>query len=210
MALSPIPLHGSHVRLEPLAAAHVDALAAIAAEDPSLYVWTTVPQGREAMSAYVEAALAAQAAGTAIPFAAVRQSDGAVIGCTRFFDLEWFPWPAGHARHGLPTPDVGEIGYTWLARWAVRSAANTEAKLLMLTQAFEAWDMLRICLHTDERNQRSREAIVRIGAQFEGILRSHRMASDFIARNSARYSLVAAEWPAAKARLREMLARARD
>jgi RimJ/RimL family protein N-acetyltransferase len=105
-------------------------------------------------------------------------------------------------------PDACEIGYTWLAPAAIRTAANTEAKLLMLTYAFETWKVLRVCLHTDVRNQRSRDAIERIGGKFEGILRAHRMAADFIARDSARFSIVAAEWPEAKRRLRQMLEQA--
>jgi RimJ/RimL family protein N-acetyltransferase len=92
-----------------------------------------------------------------------------------------------------------------LSKSAIRSGANTEAKLLMLTHAFESWQVLRVCLHTDARNQRSRSAIERIGAKFEGILRSHRMAADFIARDSARFSIVAAEWPDVKLRLRTLL-----
>jgi RimJ/RimL family protein N-acetyltransferase len=135
-----------------------------------------------------------------------------VIGSTRFFDLERWAWPAGHARHVRSnenqTPDACEIGYTWLAPSAIRTAANTEAKLLMLTYAFETWQVLRVCLHTDVRNQRSRDAIERIGGKFEGILRAHRMAADFIARDSARFSIVAAEWPEAKGRLNRMLERA--
>jgi RimJ/RimL family protein N-acetyltransferase len=143
-----------------------------------------------------------------VPFATVRIEDGVVIGSTRFFDLERWAWPAGHARHGRDMADVCEIGYTWLMRSAVRTAANTEAKLLMLTHAFESWQMLRVCLHTDVRNQRSRAAIERIGGKLEGILRAHRMAADFIARDSARYSIVAAEWPDVKQRLSQMLDRA--
>ena len=90
---------------------------------------------------------------------------------------------ASHPRHGRANPDVCEIGYTWLTRSAIRTAANTEAKLLMLTHAFETWQVLRVCLHTDARNQRSRAAIERIGAKFEGILRAHRMAADFTPRD---------------------------
>jgi N-acetyltransferase len=143
--------------------------------------------------------------GTALPFATVRIADGAVIGSTRFFDLERWAWPPAHARHGRHFPDACEIGYTWLARSAVRTPANSEAKLLMLTYAFETWQVLRVCLHADARNQRSRSAIERIGAKFEGILRSHGMAADFIARDSARYSIVAAEWPEVKGNLRRLL-----
>jgi RimJ/RimL family protein N-acetyltransferase len=158
------------------------------------------------MEAYVETALAAREAGTAFPFATVRLGDGVVIGATRYFDMERWSWPAGHARHGNAHPDVCEIGYTWLTGAAIRTAANTEAKLMMLTHAFESWGMLRVCLHTDERNAQSRAAMERIGCRFEGILRAHRLASDNTARNSARYSIVAAEWPEAKRRLMEMAA----
>ncbi len=88
----------------------------------------------------------------------------------------------------------------------MRTAANTESKLLMLAFAFETWQVLRVCLHTDVRNQRSRAAIERIGGQFEGILRAHRMAADFIPRDSARYSIIASEWPQVKQRLQQKLA----
>jgi N-acetyltransferase len=197
-------LTGRTVRLEPIGLHHVDGLLAAVSADPSLYQWTVVPQTRAAMQTYVETAMALREAGTGLAFATVRLQDGAVIGSTRFFDMERWSWPAGHARHGNPHPDVCEIGYTWLTRSAIRTPANTEAKLMMLTHAFEAWRMVRVCLHTDSRNERSRAAMERIGCKFEGILRSHRMASDFIPRDSARYSTVAAEWPEAKRRLVEM------
>ena len=146
----------------------IDGLVAASAGDPSLYQWSAVPQGRDAVLRYIETALAWREAGTALPFATVRIADGAVIGSTRFFDIERWAWPAGHPRHGRQNPDVCEIGYTWLAHDAIRTAANTEAKLLMLTHAFEVWQMLRVCLHTDARNQRSQAAIERIGGKFEG------------------------------------------
>ena len=133
---------------------------------------------------------------------------GVVVGSTRFWNLEQWAWPQGHPLHGRSGPDVCEIGYTWLTRSAIRTAANTEGKLLMLTHAFEEWQVLRVCFHTDARNQRSRAALERIGGKFEGILRAHRMAADFIARDSARFSIVAAEWPELKQRLRGMLDRA--
>ena len=144
---------------------HADGLAAAAAADTSLYRWTQAPQGVDEVARYIDAALQLSEAGKAAPFATVRVADGAVIGSTRFFDLERWAWPAGHERHGRENADVGEIGYTWLTAAAIRTAANTEAKLLMLTHAFEVWGMLRICLHTDERNERSRAAIERIGAK---------------------------------------------
>ncbi len=198
-------LSGQHVRLEPLDHRHVDGLVAASTIDTSLYQWSPVPQNKDDAVRYIDTALTWRDAGTAVPFATVRVADGVVIGSTRFFDMERWAWPAGHARHGRDVADVCEIGYTWLARPAIRTAANTEAKLLMLTHAFESWQMLRVCLHTDARNQRSRAAIERIGGKFEGILRSHRMAADFIARDSARFSIVAAEWPGVKLRLSGML-----
>ena len=200
-----LTLTGSHVRLEPIGLDHVDDLLAAAAADPSLYQWTVVPQTQEGMRAYVATAMALHEAGTGLAFATVRVADGTVVGATRYFDMERWNWPAGHARHGNPHPDVCEIGYTWLTRSAIRTAANTEAKLLMLGHAFKVWQMVRVCLHTDARNAQSRAAMERIGCKFEGILRSHRMASDFVPRDSARYSIVAAEWPQAKQRLMEMV-----
>ena len=201
-------LSGQHVRLEPLDHCHADGLVAASTIDTSLYQWSPVPQNKADATRYIETALAWRDAGTAVTFATVRVADGVVIGSTRFFDMERWAWPLGHARHGRDVADACEIGYTWLARPAIRTAANSEAKLLMLTHAFESWQMLRVCLHTDARNQRSRAAIERIGGKFEGILRSHRMAADFIARDSARFSIVAAEWPDVKRRLSGMLDRA--
>jgi len=201
------PLSGIHIRLEPLAHDHVDGLVSAAAADPSLYQWSPVPQGKAQAAAYVATALGWRDTGTAVPFAIVRPNDGTVIGSTRFWNLERWSWPQGHARHGRPDPDACEIGYTWFARSATRSAANTEAKLLMLAHAFETWRVLRVCFHTDARNQRSRAALERIGAKFEGVLRAHRMAADFIPRDSVRYSIVGAEWPEVKARLKQLLDR---
>jgi RimJ/RimL family protein N-acetyltransferase len=197
---SPI-LTGATVRLEPLSISHVDGLVTAAVANPALYQWSPVPQSREAALAYIDTALAWREAGKAVPFATVRIADGVVLGSTRFFDIESWAWPAGHARHGRQFPDVCEIGYTWLTRDAIRTAANTEAKLLMLTHAFEVWQVLRVCLHTDARNQRSQTAIERIGGKFEGVLRAHRMAADFIPRDSYRYSIVASDWPAVKRQL---------
>jgi len=191
---SPI-LSGAHVRLEPLSMNHLDGLVAAAAGDPALYKWSPVPQSRDAALAYIETALAGREAGKAVPFATVRKADGVVLGSTRFFDIESWAWPAGHERQSRRHPDVCEIGYTWLTRDAIRTAANTEAKLLMLTYAFEVWQVLRVCLHTDARNQRSQAAIERIGGKFEGVLRAHRMAADLTPRDSYRYSIVAADWP---------------
>jgi len=200
-------LTGTHVRLEPLERRHADGLVAASGSDPSLYQWSAVPKTKDEAARYIETALSWKQAGTAAPFAILRVDDGIVIGSTRFFDLERWSWPQGHPSHGRTLPDGCEIGYTWLARSAIRTAANTEAKMLMLTHAFEVWRVLRVCLHTDVRNERSRAAIERIGGKFEGILRAHRMAADFIPRDSARYSIIASEWPAVKLRLGQRMER---
>jgi N-acetyltransferase len=198
-------LAGRHIRLEPLDPRHVDGLVAASAVDPSLYQWSPVPQGRIEAARYVDTALAWRDAGTAVPFAIVRVDDGILVGSTRFWNIERWSWPTGHARHTRQSPDACEVGYTWFTRSAIRTAANTEAKLLMLTHAFETWRVLRVCFHTDARNQRSRAALERIGAKFEGILRAHRMAADFIPRDSVRYSIVAEEWTVAKQKLTKRL-----
>ncbi|HEY6447076.1 MAG TPA: GNAT family protein [Acidobacteriaceae bacterium] len=200
-------LNGRYVRLEPLELRHVDALDAASAADPTLYQWSAVPVGKAATQAYVGAALAAREAGTAVPFVVVRLPDEAVLGSTRYFDIERWPWPADHPMKERGMPDACEIGYTWYTKSAIRTAANTEAKVMMLTHAFETWNVARVCLHTDERNARSRAAMERLGCRFEGILRAHRLAVDLIPRNSARYSIVAAEWPDVKAQLATMQAR---
>jgi N-acetyltransferase len=195
------PLDGGHVRLELLAAAHVPGLVAAAAADPDLYRWSPVPQGFDETARYVQTALRWYRDGTAVPLAVVRRADGEVIGSTRFWDIERWPWPAGHRFDGRDGPDVCEIGYTWLAASAVRTAANTEMKRLMLGVAFEQWQVHRVCFHTDVRNTASRLALERIGARFEGVLRAHRMAADLTLRDSARFSVLAAEWPAVRDRL---------
>ena len=205
MGTEGLVLPGRHVRLEPLEHRHVDGLVAAAAADLSLYQWSPIPQGKVEATSYVDTALAWREAGSAAPFAIIRVDDGAVIGSTRFWNLERWSWPQGHARHGRDVPDACEIGYTWLTRSAIRTAANTEAKLLMLTHAFETWQVLRVCFHTDARNQRSRAALERIGGKCEGILRVHRMAADFIPRDSVRYSILAEEWPEAREKLGRLL-----
>lgn len=207
MARERFTLQGKHIRLEPLEQRHVDGLVAASSEDPDLYRWTPVPQGKGEATSYVETALGWQDAGTAVAFAILRADNGTVIGSTRFWNLERWAWPANHPSHGRGLPDACEIGYTWFAKSAIRTGANTEAKLLMLLHAFEGGQVLRVCFHTDSRNLRSRAALERIGGKLEGILRAHRMAPDLIPRDSVRYSIVAAEWPALKPRLRQLAER---
>jgi len=193
-----VSLEGNHVHLEPLAESHLEGLVRAAAVDPTLYQWSFVPQDREAMAAYIASAEGDRAKGTAVPFAIVNKQSGEVVGSTRFFLIEHWAWPPQSERYGQPFVDGCEIGYTWLAANAIRSAINTEAKLLLLTHAFENWRTLRVCFHTDVRNQRSGAALARLGARLEGVLRSHRLATDYVARDSLRYSILAAEWPDVK------------
>jgi RimJ/RimL family protein N-acetyltransferase len=202
----PLILAGTHVRLEPLSREHVPGLVAAAGEDPALYQWTPLPLDVDGMTRYVDTAMRWRQEGTALPLATVRCSDDKVIGSTRFFLIERWEWPASHPNANRTGPDACEIGYTWLAASAIRTAANTEAKLLMLAHAFERWRVHRVCFHTDMRNERSRNALARLGAVFEGTLRAHRLASDLIPRDSARFSIVAAEWPGVRQRLAQRLA----
>ena len=130
------PLEGQHVRLEPLGLPHVPGLLKAAVQDPSLYQWVMVPQDEPAMRRHVEDALAARAKGITVPFAVVRLDDETVIGSTRFHQLDYWARPVP-----ADVPDTCEIGYTWLAREALRTGANTEMKRLMLTHAFEAWQV---------------------------------------------------------------------
>ncbi len=208
MVLHDTVLTGRHVRLEPLEMHHAAALAKASSEgDAEIYRWSPVPRTEADAEKYIQTALTWRDVGTAVSFATVRLEDGTVVGSTRFFLLEYWAWPEGHQLHARKTPDACEIGYTWLAPSAMRTPINTEAKLLMLQHAFEQWNVFRVCLHTDMRNLRSRAAIERIGGKFEGMLRAHRMAADFIARDSARFSIVASEWPEVKQRLTTRLGR---
>ena len=205
-ALSQPTLQGSHVRLVPLSMGHLDDLVRVAAGPRESYRLTIVPEGAEAMRKYVETALALRDNGAAVPFATTRLADGRIVGSTRFANLEYWAWPSGPRAPPEP-PDAVEIGWTWLAADAQRSAINTEAKLLMLGHAFEQWRVRRVNLRTDSRNLRSRSAIERLGAKLDGILRAHMPASDGGVRDTATYSILAEEWPAAKERLSLRLAR---
>jgi N-acetyltransferase len=196
-------LTGKVVRLEPLRHEHVPGLVSAAGGGEDLYRWSPVPRDEAQARQYVETAIADRESETAAPFAVVRARDDTVIGSTRFWDLRFWAWPDGEQRTG---PDTCEIGYTWLGPAAIRTGANTEMKRLMLTYAFETWEVRLVCLHTDVRNQRSARAMERIGARYEGILRSHRLGADGKPRDSARFSITAAEWPAVQRRLEELAA----
>jgi N-acetyltransferase len=205
----PFTLEGRFVRLEPLSEQHIPDLIAAAGEERSNYQWAYTPEGPEQMTRYVADALDKVATGAHVAFATVRRDpdgDDRVVGATRFCEVSYWQWPphATHQRHGVP--DVTDIGFTWLSGSAQRTPINTEAKLLMMGHAFEVWEVHRVALQTDVRNTRSRAAIERIGGQLDGILRADRPGSDDTVRTSARFSIVAAEWPDVKARLSARLA----
>jgi len=202
----PVTLEGRFVRLEPLTSAHAGALLSAATGPRETYGLTLVPGSAAETAAYIETALAEQRATRSLPFATVDRASGRVVGSTRFLNIEFWAWPAGN-RHqrGPERPDVVEIGATWLAASAQRTPINTEAKLLMLTHAFDRWRVHRVSLMTDARNQRSRQAILRLGARFDGILRAARPASDGAIRDTAAFSILEAEWPAVRANLEARL-----
>jgi N-acetyltransferase len=131
-----------------------------------------------------------------------------VVGSTSYLDIQQWRWPAGSPLQRTDYPDSVEIGSTWLAASAQRTRCNTEAKYLLLTHAFDVWRVHRVCLKTDERNAKSRRAIERLGAAFEGVRRSDMPAQDGSVRSSAYYSIVPAEWPVVRKRLEDALARA--
>lgn len=201
----PITLEGQMVRLEPLTLAHLPVLLELAQLED--YPLTSVPKSETGMRQYIQTALDEQARGNALPFATVDKPVDKVVGSTRFANFEYWNWGQGHplARPGVP--DAVEIGWTWLAPQAQRSGVNTEAKLLMLQHAFEVWQVRRLTLKTDSRNLRSRRAIERLGANFDGILRAHMPASDGGIRHSAMFSILAEEWPQVKERLESLLGR---
>lgn len=205
-SVAPVTLEGRWVRLEPLSRSHAAGVLAAASGARDTYGFTLVPGTAAETTAYIDGALAEQDAGRALPFATVDRARGAVVGCTRLFNIEFWPWPPGNAnQRGADRPDVVEIGWTWLSDAAQRTPINTEAKLLMLTHAFDHWRVHRVSLMTDARNERSRNAILRLGARFDGVLRAARPASDGAIRDTAAFSILEAEWPAVRANLEARL-----
>jgi RimJ/RimL family protein N-acetyltransferase len=198
-------LKGATVTLRPLALADAGALAAAAAESRQHYIYTRVPDGVVEAEGYIAAALQERESGHRLPFATLWQ--GRVVGCTSYLDLQQWRWPAGSPLQRTDRPDAVEIGATWLSASAQRTRCNTEAKYLMLSHAFDVWEVHRVALKTDERNTRSRRAIERLGARLDGVRRADMPGQDGSVRNSAYYSIVRAEWPAIRAKLEESLAR---
>jgi N-acetyltransferase len=192
MAVSPVTLTGAHVWLEPLAKAHLGGLAEVGL-DQELWRWIPTPvRTQEEMAAYIETALDEQARGMSLPFAIMEQATGRAIGSTRYGNID-------RTHHRV------EIGWTWLAREWQRTAMNTEAKYLLLRHAFETLGCLRVELKTDSLNKKSRAAILRIGAQQEGVFRNHMITSTGRVRHTVYFSIIDSEWPTVKARLEAKL-----
>jgi RimJ/RimL family protein N-acetyltransferase len=194
-------LRGSIVELRPLREDHAPALVAAAADGRLWDMKLTVVPDAATIDAYIARALAGRAAGTVMPFVIVRRdaddtdaSAARLVGSTRF-------WKIDRANRKL------EIGHTWLSASAQRSAVNTEAKYLLLCHAFDVMHCVRVQFTTDELNEKSRAAILRIGAKQEGIVRHERIMPDGRKRNSVRFSIIDDEWPAVKAMLEAKLAR---
>ncbi len=185
-------LPGRLVVVEPLARAHEEDLRA-AAEDEEIFTWLPVDLGtQDALQAWFAAAGEAAAREREVPFAILWAESGRTIGSTRFLEIR-----LEHLRV--------EIGWTWLAQQAWGSGANVEAKLLLLTHAFEHVGVRRVEFKTDARNERSRGALEALGAQFEGILRKHMVVQRGAPRDSAYFSVIDDEWPEVKAGLKRRL-----
>ena len=192
MVVSPVTLEGAQVRLEPLAKAHLEGLALVGL-DEELWRWIPTPVGtREEMGAYIETALSEQERSTSLPFAMVEKTTGRTIGSTRYGNID-------RTHHRV------EIGWTWVAREWQRTAINTEAKYLLLKHAFETLGCMRVELKTDSLNERSRAAILRIGAREEGIFRNHMITASGRIRHTVYFSIIDSEWPAVKAGLEAKL-----
>jgi len=192
MKVMPVTLEGRHARLEPLAKSHLAGLAEVGL-DEELWRWIpTAVRTREEMAAYIDTALDEQRRGVSLPFAIVEKATGRTIGSTRYGNID-------RTHHRV------EIGWTWVAREWQRTAMNTEAKYLLLRHAFESLSCMRVELKTDSLNEKSRAAILRIGAKEEGIFRNHMITASGRIRHSAYYSIIDSEWPAVKARLESKL-----
>lgn len=192
MIVAPVTLEGRHVRLEPLSKAHHAGLTAVGLAE-ELWRWIPTPvRTAEEMSAYITTALEEQARGVSLPFAQIEKSSGRTIGCTRYGNID-------RTHHRV------EIGWTWIAPEWQRTDVNTETKYLLLGHAFETLGCIRVELKTDSLNEKSRNAILRIGAKEEGTFRNHMITASGRIRHTVYFSILDSEWPAVKARLQNMM-----
>src|SRR5205823_9475171 len=193
-SIRPVTLEGRYVRLEPLAREHLDGIIA-AGSFEEIWRWLSVrPVGREGFERWMDAALSARDAGTELPFTTIGVASGEIVGATRYLNI-------------APESRRLEIGWTWITPRMQRSYVNTEAKYLQLRHCFEELGCRRVELKTDRRNEKSRNAMLRIGAQFEGIARKQMLTFDGTNRDNAWFAIIDDDWPAVKARLEEMLER---
>jgi N-acetyltransferase len=190
--IEPVTLVGEHVKLVPLSFEHEQGLANAAADGELWKLWYTSVPTPEGVRDWIAAALVMRDTFGAHPFAVIDIKSGDVVGSTRFFNVE-----AAHRRL--------EIGHTWYAKRVQRSSLNTEAKLLLLSHAFDTLKTIAVEFRTHFMNQQSRAAIARLGARQDGILRNHQIGRDGIYRDTVVFSIVEAEWPAVRANLRMKL-----
>jgi RimJ/RimL family protein N-acetyltransferase len=186
--IEPVTLEGEQVRLVPLEREHQDALANAAADGELWKLWYTTVPAPETTAAWIDAALAMRDSAGALPFAIIDTKTGDVVGSTRYFNVE-----AAHRRL--------EIGHTWYAKSVQRTAINTEAKLLLLSHAFDTLKTIAVEFRTHFMNRQSRAAIARLGAKEDGILRNHQIGQDGIYRDTVVFSIIESEWPAVRANL---------
>lgn len=186
--VDPVTLEGQHVVLEPLAREHETAVRSAAADGELWRLWYTSVPHPDKVAAWIDAALEQRTRQGAMPLVVRERSSGALVGATRYFNVE-----APHRRL--------EIGHTWYSKRVQRSAVNSECKLLMLTHAFETLDCIAVEFRTNFFNFQSREAIARLGAKQDGILRNHQLQDDGTRRDTVVFSIIAGEWPAVKRNL---------
>jgi N-acetyltransferase len=191
--IEPVTLAGRHVQLEPLEASHHDALVEAASDGELWKLWYTSVPSPQAMRSWIEAALAMRAHGD-LPFAIRDLRDGSIVGSTRYFHTD-----ALNRRL--------ELGHTWHARRAQRTGINTEVKLLLLGHAFETLRCIAVELRTHWMNHQSREAIARLGARQDGVLRNHQRTADGTLRDTVVFSIIESEWPTVKRHLHYKLER---
>ena len=194
--IEPVTLRGAHASVEPLAAAHADGIRAAAADGELWRLWYTSVPAPETTAQWLASALDMRERLGAMPFVVRDNASGAIVGSTRYFNVD-----AANRRL--------EIGHTWYAKRAQRTAINTDCKLLLLTHAFETLECIAVEFRTHWFNEASRAAIARLGAKQDGVLRNHQLLPDGSRRDTVVFSIVDGEWPAVKAHLRFLLDRPR-
>ncbi len=190
--IEPVTLTGTHATLEPLSIEHAEGLRRAVRDGELWRIWVTQIPTPEGIGAYIDSALKMRDEQEAMPFAVRRLSDGLIVGTTRYFNV-------------VPEHRRLEIGHTWYSESAQRTAINTECKLLLLRHAFEELGSIAVELRTSSFNFRSRQAIQRLGAKQDAILRNHMILADGTYRDTVVFSIIESEWPAVKRNLQYLL-----